>query len=420
MYVAPVMSLLLGDIDKNELLVILQSEEWIEELRKVTDPDRKIRIIWAAADLAKERKIHEAMKIARFYQLDKNPVTHDEFDEQTRKGEDARIITTVRGTLPWLLQHIVASLETAYYSEILDILEGKADDTQEEKKLRLATGENLYVRKQASIALEILAANMKATKNADETPFDFGAENRLRTERLIFRMLDENRDCPRVLEYLSFVFNRVRFLDEAKAKIVLNTFFYNSKNELNPYYVTERIASLAIYFAEFREMGIKDSFNSYWFKSFLKKIIQEADRDLKTTIMWHFWKTCKDEIKFFEKIRGYIPLFFEGEPQYEFLNQVDFLIETIVDNYPSDAIKILEKATILFKKGVRSGAIKSHDGFHFYFSKDVVEKLRKTDPEVLSAVQRNLVDIMAAGINLYELGALLQDPKPNHDEPRLS
>lgn len=415
------MQLFVGKIDKNELLETLSKEGWENELRRAeSSPQVKVDIIWAAAELAKERKVHEAMKIARFYQLDKDPLPGDKYDAEIRAGEDARIITSVRGTLPWLLQHIAASLETAYYSELLDILEGRADDTPEQKKLRLATGENLYVRQQASIALEIFAANLRATKNADETPFDFGEENRKRTEVLIFRMLHENRDYPRVLEYLSSVFNRMRLIKEEQAQTVLQGFFYNSKNELNPHYLTERVAPLAIYFAEFRELG-NDSFNSYWFKSFLKKIIREADSSLRSTITWHIWKTLKEDIKLYDKLRDYIPLLFEGEgkEQHTFLGQLDFLIATIIDDYPLDAAELFEKATERFKDALASGALDrfSHS---FYFEKSVIEKLQKISPEKLIGIRNNLRALKRLGLPLYELEALLTPAVTNHEEPGLS
>ena len=415
------MRLHLGKIDKDELLAALSQEGWEAELHRADNwPQSKTDIIWAAAELAKEKKIYEAMKIARFYQLDADPAVDgtDRFDKEVRAGEDARIITSVRGTLSWLLQHIIASLETAYYSEILDILEGRPDNDADTKKLRLATGENLYVRQQSTIALEILVANMNAVKNADGTPFDFGVENRRRTEALAFKMLRENRDHPRVLEYLAAVFNRMRLLKEGPAQEVLEKFFYNSKGELNPDYLTEHAAPLAIYFAEFRELA-NDGFNSYWFKSFLKKLIREADESLRSTITWHFWRTLKEDIKLYPKLRDYIPLLFEGEKQYSFIGQLDFLIEVLIDNYPLEALNILEKATERTYDGLTTGALERFSR-SFYFDQHVIEKLSEIAPEKLAVVRKNLTALKQRGFLLGNLETLLTPADPNNEKSGLS
>lgn len=415
------MRLFLGKIDKDELSKVLGQDGWEEELHRADNsPQVRIDIIWAAAELAKEKKIHEAMKVARFYQFDPDPAVDgtDRFDKEVRAGEDARIITTVRGTLPWLLQHIIASLETAYYSEILDILEGRAADDAEEKKLRLATGENLYVRQQATIALEILVANMNAIKNADGTPFDFGVENRRRTEALAFRMLRENRDHPRVLESLASVFNRMRLLKEGPAQEVLEKFFYNSKGELNPGYLTEHAAPLAIYFAEFRELA-NDEFNSYWFKSFLKKLIREADESLRSTLTWHFWRTLKEDLKLYPKLRDYIPLLFENKQHHDFIGQLDFLIEVLVDNYPLEALNLLEKATERTYEGLRTGSLERFSR-SFYFDQHVVEKLNGIAPEKLAIVRKNIAALKQMGFYLGNLEALLPVADPHNEKSGLS
>ncbi len=44
------------------------------------------------------------------------------------EGEDPRLIYTVRGTVPWLLQTLIATLKTEYYPHILDIVEKLAID----------------------------------------------------------------------------------------------------------------------------------------------------------------------------------------------------------------------------------------------------------------------------------------------------
>jgi len=391
----------LRDEYKTKLVELFKKPNWENDLDNMAyAAGSKVELLWAAADLAKEGYVHEVIKIARHYQFDPDPSLDDECNKDVIKGEEYRAIVSVRGTLCWLLQNIVATLETSYYGEILDMLEGTESDTNDRKKLRLATGENLYVRQQATIPLDLLVANMLATKNKDGTPFNFGEENRIRTEALAFRMLKENKNYPRVLEYLANVFSRIRNLDEAKAEHVLNTFFYKSRGALNPDYLVEHVAALAIYYAEFRETaGLSGNFNSGWFKSFLKQLIRDSSPRLNGSFIWLFWKTLKDDISVFPKFKVYIPLFFEPPYQGEIIHQIEFLIETIFDKYQDDAIELLEKMLDY----VQIILSKEKDKTNIWLSFDaVVQKIAEKEPE-------KLIDLVNKVAIIWKRGGFIGD-----------
>ena len=51
-----------------------------------------------------------------------------------------------------------------------------------------------------------------------------------------------------------------------------------------------------ILYAEFRNETYSDGFNSAWFQSFLKRVIEEGDHEIKGHFIWLFWKTCGENI----------------------------------------------------------------------------------------------------------------------------
>ena len=132
------------EIKKNvreELLELFKKGgKWEDELDNVGG--NATDIIWATEELVKkEGFISEAIRIAEYYKFytDTNDKELEErFDGEMRVGKEVNNIATVRGVLCWLLQAVVVKLEVAYYSDVINLLEGKDTDTPDQKKLRLA------------------------------------------------------------------------------------------------------------------------------------------------------------------------------------------------------------------------------------------------------------------------------------------
>ncbi|MDP3729181.1 MAG: hypothetical protein Q8R26_00280 [bacterium] len=372
--------------DRAEIKIILsdlfQKKNWKEELDKLSYD--KTDIIFAAADLAKEGKLDEALKVADYYRHDPDPLPDNDLDKMIIRGEDTRTIATARGALSWLLQAIVGKLDTSYYSKVLDILE------------ELARDKSPYVRQQIAAPLEALVANIKAKKNTDGTIFNFGEENAERTENLAFTMLRENKEHPRILEYLTNVISRLRYLREARAMEVLNTFFYNKEVKLNPDYVTRRVIPLAIYFAEFR-INENDGFKNQEFIEFLKKVIELSTSELKTTTIWWIWKTIKDKPESLENFKKYIDLLLNNEFDYECLPQLSFLVKTTINLYPEYAISLFER---ILKEFINRKINVSHDEKRvgwFYDLEEVMEKTAELHPEKLVNFYQELINLKNLG-----------------------
>lgn len=308
----------------------------------------KIELLWTANDLAKEGNVEKAMKIAESYYTcdDDDPTYSEELGEAIKKGEESRIITTVKGVTSWLLQSIIVECinrnsDPQYYTRSLNIIE------------KLAGDKNLYVRQQATVPLEILAANIKAlTHRQTGESFKFLTEDRKRTEEIAFKMLNENMQWDRILEYLGSVFNRMRYLSEKEAMHALGTFFYKG-TDLRPNYVTEKMVALAIYYAEFRSTVYVDGFNGSEFKKFLHELIDRSSEEFKSHTLWVIRKNYKKEE--FERIEPYLPLFLSGKYSDDVRVQWDFLVERVLEDDLQKSFSLLKDSLNYTKKAIAEG-----------------------------------------------------------------
>jgi len=389
-----------GDFDK-------ELEKMVGELGN--DHISKQELIWAAADLAKEKRTHEAMAIARAFRFDPDPADDDKYSQEVKDGKDVRAIVTVRGALCWLLQYIIATLESAYFGEILDILTGE-NYPEDKKQFALSVGKNYYIRQQSTVPLEMLAANMRAVKNRDETPFDFGRSsgrsNRERTEELIWKMFRENRDLPRVMEYLTNVFGRMRHINKDEALDILNLFFYNSKGKLNDDYLIERVAPLAIFFSEFRAGAANDGFESSAIVSFFKKTLEEAGGTYRSGVLWHFWQACKDNSKNYEKIKKYLPIIFKPPFHPEIIGQIDFLVEIVIENDLEEGLQLLDSILQYIKLAPKTNQFNKIENVWLMNSESILRKVLEKKPEKYCEYLEKLITAGMDGAYIGNYGAI--------------
>lgn len=362
-------------------------EELDQKLKDLAYSDyQKTEILWAANDLAKEGDLEKAMRVAEFFYTDKNPEPNDEYHQMILKEEDPKIITTIRVIVCWVLQSIVVSLKTEYYPRAIKLIEALGKD------------KNLYVRQHATVTLEVLAANLKATKNQDGSSFNFADEDRKKVENLIFEFLDENKKYNRVLEYSSSIFNRVRYLDETRALQVLNTFFFNESGEMRPNYVVEPISTLAIYYAEYRVAVYEDNFNSQPLKEFLQKVIRLSNDRVKSHFLWLFWKGYSKENS--DKIKDYLPLLLEGKYSDEIRAQWDFLAEKVSEDNPELSFELLKQGLDYTKSAIESG----QDIRKSWLNIDgTLKKINQHNPALIKSILGTLKFLRANKIELGDL-----------------
>lgn len=355
---------------KEQLINLFSRPDWETEIETFYSSMRG-EVIWVMVDFVKENKyVEESLKIAKIFINDSDPKPNDPINLEVLAGEDTVAIGTVRGTLCWLIGALIGTLKTEYYPEVIDLLE------------KLAGDEVAYVRLQATYPLANLIVNVKATKNKDETIFDFKDEDRKRTIDLAFKMLSENREYPRVLEGVANVFDKMRFLDEKEAGVALNSLLYDAEGELQSDSVTHMVAPLLIFFAEFSNYP-GHSFQNEKFQKLLEKIITISSPRLKTDIVWHFWKTIESSPETYSKLKPYIPLFFQGKFQEPPLSQYEFLIQKILPISPSDAIDTFELEINYLKRFLSEIPVEPGGRIWFFNIENVLEKTAEIKPSIL-------------------------------------
>jgi hypothetical protein len=370
----------LGKID-------LKSENWGEEIFHWKGSDAKTEIIWILKELVEKGEfIDVAVAISVAYSGDENPgINYDDLNQKIEKGEEIRNIYTVRGTLPWLLQPLIATFKTDQYPKIIDIVEKLIQDPV------------YYVRQQATVPLSLLVANLKATKNTDGSPFNFRDEDKKRVFDLSVKMLRDNRSLPRVLEYVVNVFDKLRYIEAAQAKEMLNLVCYDLNGVQNPEYLTSHVAPLVIFFAEFRKQ-FDPSFENVWFQGFLENFIKNADnRKLQSTIIWNIWKEIENKSSSYDLLKRYIPFLFNGSVDHAPVGQMEFLVNRVMDVSMTDGIDLYIKFLKFLINGLpNSGEVK----IWFIQNEEAIAKIQKNNPEKIGEILILLKQLQLKGCHI--------------------
>lgn len=377
----------------------LTQEQVLEELKRIdfknpnwhkpiTDRDPNI-VIWFLKELVEKKEyVKEIFELAKIYSKNEDPSPElDNINEKIKNGEEIRNIYTVRGSVCWLLTSIAATFHTEFYPEIISILE------------KLAFDPVYYVRIQATYPLSFFTKNIRARQHPDGALFDFKEEDRNRVLDLSFQILKEHRDMPRVLEGVVNVFDPLRTIDEIQAKQVIEHFFYNSREQLQPEYLTRQGAPLLLFFAEYR-MDFADNFNSKWFQDFTSELLKLTEKEapyLKSTFIWHIWKEIQSNSTAYLKFKKYIPLFltenyFETQP----LGQYDFLVKEVMKASPADGVVLFKSLLGYVLKWAPEYNIQDHAWL--LTTHEAVEEVAKEYPEELLDILRLITSILSQGV----------------------
>lgn len=368
------------DLIKKELEKLFLDENWPDEFRDFF-PEFKSDVIWIMVDWVREGKyIEEALEIAELYIDDSDPTIESPYNQDILKGEEVRGIGTVRGSLAWLIQAVIARFNPILFARIITLLG------------RLSKDKVHYVRLQATYPLHAFMVNIYATKNQDGTPFNFLDEDRERVKGIAFNMLEENKNYPRILESLTMAFDRLRFLSEEVALKVVLQFLYQKENEFYPVYVTEKVAPLLIYLAEFRKDDTP-TFNSEKFENLLKKVIKESGPELRATITWHIWKTIESNTESYVRLKKYTTLLMEGDFNYGSIGQYDLLIEQVLKVSPQDGVDLFKKELDFIEKRLPHIQPEPGGRVWFYNAEEAIEKLAELEPASLPRYLQIIHDI---------------------------
>lgn len=362
----------------------------------LADNAAKENLISYGEELVVKDQLEEAMWIVRQLHNDPDPNPTGANDEDDQKGEhnyharvlrgeDASVITTVRGHLCWLMMKIAAKSKPEYYTEIIEIMS------------RYLKEDNLYIRIQASYILEVFWANRRARKNPDETPFTWKDEERVYIRQLTLDTIRANQSYPRVMQGLLHVLNRNRDLNEVEAEEMLRLFIATNHDD-----VLHDLAAFVVYFALFREKDSQyygDEFNSKKFVELLKEQIRDGADSMSSSLAWHLWKLLTDKVLPYESIKEYIPLFLEGQYSTSAMSKLALIIEELSKIAPQDAVSLYERALEKLDEHLKTKPEESHQ--HWINGTEEVLPILAKEPQRLLAVIGRLKDMWMRKAQLY-------------------
>lgn len=332
----------------------LRSKQTFQEKFKYNKYVRQ-NFVWLAQELAKNSHYDQARQIIELCIYDPDPITNNTEEDfnyhlQVKKGEGTTTISTVRGTLPWVLKYFAASnqAELMKYSlekvEILLDLDGKLC-----KKLGYSEPD-YYVRLQALIALIEIAKRREVLNSFQNGLGDY-------VKALSFRVLDNlintiktsNARPTSIVNILVNIFSYIRDLTTNEARKTLN--FFEEQKEADAYF-------LFIYFAIYREKQFKSKpFQSKYFKEKLTDICLSKNV-FRQKIAWYFWRIVEDKSgknkRNFDVIEEYWSLLFEVYEEDIFRDLYHVLEHTLCwpEKYQSHKEllkKAIKKETEFFK-----------------------------------------------------------------------
>ncbi len=377
--------------------------DYVKEITKLTgnidwldDDGAKENLVSFGEELVTKDSTEDAMWIVR--QLhdddDPNPAGTNDSDDpkgeynyhaQILRGEDANIITTVRGHLCWLMMKIVAKNDPKHYTQIIAIMS------------RYLKEDNLYIRIQASYILSELWARRRATRNQDESEFAWKDEERAYIRQLTLDTIRANRSYPRVMEALLHVLNSVRDLNEQEAEEILHLFLETKDDG-----VLHDLAAFVIYFALFREGDSQyygGKFDPAKFVSLLKEQIKNGVPSMSGSLSWHLWQTLKDKLLPYEAIKEYLPLFLEGEYAPLAMTRLAFILEELSTIAPDDALDLYERALQSLENYLKTKPKDGHQNI-INATEEMLPILAK-DPKRLIDVIGRLKNISMAEMQIY-------------------
>ncbi len=229
---------------------------------------------------------------------DEDPPFPNFMHDRITKGEDYRLIVSVRGRLCWLIQKLVVYNLIEHYSSMLDILEG------------YAFGQDFYIRSQACVPLSEMAVRRRQ-KLPDGRAFM--PENMAeRVKAIAFHMLRDAGTNPALLGEVSNILGRIGDLTEEQATEVIDRL--SKAGDLNGIH---NRCCLLLYFALFREIQFPDlpPFESARFKDRLHLELQNGEPKFRCSLMWQMAGGAEGQPYAYETVQPYLNSFVSGEYQ---------------------------------------------------------------------------------------------------------
>lgn len=312
---------ILNKIFSKFLSPVLQGfDNKIEKIaERFSNENNRELIVQFADKLAKVMLINEAFSIVEIFINDLDPSLEDsqndpkgDFNEHKKviEGKENFAIRTVRGWCAWVLQEVMVPRDFSLIKQTREIIAKSLPLIEE-----LTKDPNYYVRVQSTAPLLHIVKNRNTVLPEDRTQRFVSLEISKKIENIAFSMLRDpiNHKLPAVMEHLAMVFSYMRSVSQKEAEEILQIFLRDEypeklkerRHESFLADVLSQIASLYIFFAEYRniafknwpkELGTLEKFDQEPFQNLLKSLIASENPEVKQIFSWHFAR-LPDEVK---------------------------------------------------------------------------------------------------------------------------
>lgn len=311
-------------------------------------------IVQFGEHLAKQGLASEALEIARIFIKDSHPRLENDPDDPKGQSnyhqkilnneEDARIITTVRGWVAWILASLISIKGKEHLEEVAQMTEELVND------------ENLYVVTQGMIPLTSLMQNRHSVLPKTDHRF-ISRDLSDRIENLALELVDKH-DNKVVLHHLEAVLHRFRTMTTNQAMHVFKRYgLVDNKAK------TDDIYTLLISFALFRKDFFADEsfkklfgekmyrrvndFDDKPFKNLLNKLIDSDNDEARTHIAWFFWTLPKKGSNYEKDIDLSFEYLDKIADRYtrEAFNRAAYFVNDRIKERPNQSLRLWEKIT---------------------------------------------------------------------------
>jgi len=305
----------------------------------------RISIVSLAEELIKVKHYEEAKHIVELCIDDPDPNTDEKsefnYHIKIKNGESTILITSVRGTLCWVLQKFIITnvpelMEYAFEkTKVLLDLDGILA-----KKLRYSEPD-LYVRQQALVPLIELSPPGRRKLLRKEVSNSV-KEIAFKILKITDKQIKSGEANPiSLVEHLVDVFYYIRDLTTDEAKEVLS-FFESHK--------ISKACFLFVYFAVYRKNQYKEiPFDFKYFEEELTYLCQKDD-NFRRALAWEFWQIAENDKKnntnSFAEIEKYWKLLFKRYDQQVFKDLYRTLEITLTDSTKYNEHKKLFKKAL--------------------------------------------------------------------------
>jgi hypothetical protein len=386
----------LSDKDDAAVRLIRRVTDLHGNMNWLDDRQTRTQFVYRVGDLVAEGDIDLGLWAIERLVADHDPPLENYPDDPTGKWnshqqvlnhQDNMGITTVRGSLAWVLQKLVVKSA----GEHTDVLVAHAE--------RLGRDPNAYVRMQAAVPLIELSIRRRCVGQNGEPLYT--PEQRARIRSLVMDMLRENAGLPRVLDWLAHAVVPLRDLSEEEATWALALLLPNADGDG----LADAVRLLALC-AEYTETVGGRPFNSTRFRTRLAELAATGPADARSTLAFQVRQQFENDLEGARRLLPYVCLLASGpHADASVLHHVLEIAECVFATEPNET---LEAAVVEAVESVVRGADRNLSMMVVFSALPVLESLGNAGRwESTLRLARAIAEAQAPVLKLPELVALL-------------